>query len=188
MVKNCETYLYSAAKIFPFCSRQNFKHVMLWSADYILLSPPVQPVCLWLDQNYRTIINISKSIAPRVLKFGQGMGVGDPEVDLEGQGHRSKVKVTRSKKCFLVSIYIFIGQCIKVKVTWVEVKGHLGQGQRSLGSTSVKHSWYWQVGSHQRQVAFFRVHSYRYICVSALRFDLYTKICDLCSFFLFAGT
>ncbi len=99
-------------------------------------------VCLWLDQNYWTIIHSSKSIASTVLKFGQVMGVADPEVDLEGQGHMSKVKVTRSKTWFLVSIYIFIGQCIKVKVTLVEVKGHLGQGQRSLGSRSAKHSRY----------------------------------------------
>ena len=36
-----------------------------------------------------------------VTKFGQDMGVGDPKVDLEGQGHRSKVKVTRSKNVIL---------------------------------------------------------------------------------------
>ncbi len=33
-----------------------------------------------------------------VMKFGQNMDVDDPNVDLKGQGHRSKVKVTRSKK------------------------------------------------------------------------------------------
>ncbi len=32
------------------------------------------------------------------MKFGQGMDVDDPKVDLKGQGHRSKVKVTRSEK------------------------------------------------------------------------------------------
>ncbi len=32
------------------------------------------------------------------MKFGQHMDVDDPKDDLEGQGHRSKVKVTRSKK------------------------------------------------------------------------------------------
>ena len=31
------------------------------------------------------------------MKFGQGMDVDDPNVDVEGQGHRSKVKVTRWK-------------------------------------------------------------------------------------------
>ena len=46
------------------------------------------------------------------------------------------------------------------KATYAQ--GHMGRGQRSLGSTqrsmgsrSAKHSRYWQVGSHQRQVAFF---------------------------------
>ncbi len=32
------------------------------------------------------------------LKFGQDMHMDDLEVDREGQGHRSKVNVTRSKK------------------------------------------------------------------------------------------
>ncbi len=81
----------------------------------LFLSPPVQSarwahmhhvlsVCLWLDQNYWTVIHISKSIAP------------------------------------IVSLW---------KVTWIEVKGHLGQGQMSLGSRLAKHSRYWQVGLHQ---------------------------------------
>ena len=60
---------------------------------------------LWLDKKYWTIIHNLKSIAPRVTKFGQDMGVGDPEVDLEGQGHRSKVKVTRSKNVILGVIW-----------------------------------------------------------------------------------
>ncbi len=48
------------------------------------------------------------SIAPRVVKFGQGMGGDDLYVDLEGRGHRSKVKVARSKNVILgiKSIYI----------------------------------------------------------------------------------
>ena len=77
-----------------------------------LLSPPVHTaqwahmhrflsVCLsvrlWLYKNSWTIIHISKSSAPRVMKFGQIMDVHDAKVDLEGQGHRSKIKVTRSK-------------------------------------------------------------------------------------------
>ncbi len=53
-------------------------------------------VCDWTEIHW-TIIHISKSIASRVMKFGQGMDVDDSKVDLEGQGHRSKVKVTRSK-------------------------------------------------------------------------------------------
>ncbi len=36
-----------------------------------------------------------------VTKFGQDMDVGDPKVDPDGQGHRSKVKVTRSQNVFL---------------------------------------------------------------------------------------
>ena len=47
-----------------------------------------------------TVIHISKSIAPRVTKFGQSMNGDDPKVDFEGQDHRSKVKVTRSKTLF----------------------------------------------------------------------------------------
>ncbi len=38
---------------------------------------------------------ISTSIAPTVMKFGQSMGGGDSEVDLEGQVHRSR---SRGKK------------------------------------------------------------------------------------------
>ena len=54
-------------------------------------------VCLSsLDQNSDlTIIHNSKSIAPRVMKFGHVMDVGDLNLCLEGQGHRSNVKVTR---------------------------------------------------------------------------------------------
>ena len=37
------------------------------------------------------------------MEFGQNMDMDDPKVDLEGQGHRSKVKVTRSKNIFHVS-------------------------------------------------------------------------------------
>ncbi len=43
------------------------------------------------------IIHISISIAARGMKSCENMDVGDPKVDFEGQGHRSKVKVTRSK-------------------------------------------------------------------------------------------
>ena len=39
------------------------------------------------------IIHISISIVARGMKFGQNMDVDDPKVDLEGQGHRSKVKI-----------------------------------------------------------------------------------------------
>ena len=43
------------------------------------------------------IIHISISIIASSMKFGQTMDVGDSNVDFEGQGHRSKVKVTGSK-------------------------------------------------------------------------------------------
>ena len=42
--------------------------------------------------------HISGTVGLRVTKFGQGMDVDDSKVDLEGQGHRSKVKVARLKK------------------------------------------------------------------------------------------
>ncbi len=42
-----------------------------------------------------TKIHISGGIAPRVMKFGMGMYLDDIWIDLEGRGHRSKVKVTR---------------------------------------------------------------------------------------------
>ena len=60
------------------------------------------------------------------MKFGQDMDVDDPNVDFEGQGHRSKVKVTRSKK------HDFRSHLTVLQVIF-EVKGHLGQGQRSRG-------------------------------------------------------
>ncbi len=46
-----------------------------------------------------------------VIKFGQNMEVDDPEVDLEGQGHRSNVKVTRSKNMISGLILLSDRQC-----------------------------------------------------------------------------
>ena len=63
------------------------------------------------------------------MKFGQHVDVDDPKVDLEGQGRRSKVKVTRSKK------RSFRSHLTTLKVIF-EAKGHMGQGQRSHGSSS----------------------------------------------------
>ncbi len=60
---------------------------------------------LWLAKNSWTIIHISRTTAPRVMKFGQNMEVGDPKVDLEGQGHRSKIRVIRSKNVILGHIW-----------------------------------------------------------------------------------
>ena len=41
-------------------------HTAWWAHMHRFLS-----VCLWLDKNYWTIIHISESIVPRVVKFGQ---------------------------------------------------------------------------------------------------------------------
>ncbi len=63
------------------------------------------------------------------MKFGQNMDWDGRYDDLEGQGHRSKVKITRSKNCYfryhLSALQVFF-----------EVKGHMGQGQRPHGSKS----------------------------------------------------
>ncbi len=45
------------------------------------------------------------------MKFGQSMDVDDPEVDLKGRGHRSKIKVTSSKNVILRLISQFICRC-----------------------------------------------------------------------------
>ena len=48
-----------------------------------------------------TKIHIPGTALHKVPKFGQSMDMDDLEVDLEGQGHRSKVKVTRLKNMSL---------------------------------------------------------------------------------------
>ncbi len=53
------------------------------------------------------------------MKFGQGMARDDPKVDLEGQGHQVR-------NCYFRSHCSITGNEIKVKVTWVKVKGILG--------------------------------------------------------------
>ncbi len=65
------------------------------------------------------------------MKFDQHMEVDDPKVDLEGQGHRSKVKVTRSKSVISGPIGAPYWYSLRSRVTWVKIKGHIGQGQRS---------------------------------------------------------
>ena len=67
------------------------------------------------------------------MKFGKNMDVDGPKVGLEDRGHRSKVKVTRSKECY------FRSHLTVVQVSF-EVKGHIGQGQRSHGLRS-KVTW-----------------------------------------------
>ncbi len=57
------------------------------------------------------------------------MDMDVPNVDLEGQGHRSKVKVTRSKNIISGLVRLF-------RQVMYEDKGPMGQGQRSCGSRS----------------------------------------------------
>ncbi len=68
------------------------------------------------------------------MKFNQGMYMysDDPKVDLEGQGHRSKVKVTSPKKCYFR--YHF-NSCIMYCNLFI-VKDHMGKCQRSAWSRS----------------------------------------------------
>ena len=61
-------------------------------------------VRLWLDKNYWTIIHISGIVWVRVTKFGMAMDIDYIKVIYEGQGHRSKVKVTTSKKSVFINI------------------------------------------------------------------------------------
>ncbi len=83
-------------------------------------------VCDWTEIHL-TIIHISKTVAVRGMKFDQNMHVGDPKDDLEGQGHRSTVRVTRSKNA------IFRSHLTALQVMF-GVKGHIGQGQKSCWS------------------------------------------------------
>ena len=58
-------------------------------------------VCHWTKIHW-IIIHISGSITPRVMEFSMVMIYLDNIwVDLEGHGHRSKVKVMKSKRCVL---------------------------------------------------------------------------------------
>ncbi len=63
------------------------------------------------------------------MKFGQNMDVGDQRVDLEGQGHSSKVMVTKSKKLIFRSN-------LSLSAIVIMVKGHMDQSQRSPGPRS----------------------------------------------------
>ncbi len=69
----------------------------------------------------------------------------------EVQGHRSKVKVTMSKKTLFANLINFPH---RVKgLLGQGQRSDMGQGQRSYGPRSDKGSKQRQVGSHQRQVA-----------------------------------
>ncbi len=50
-----------------------------------------------LDKNYWTIIYISETVRDRVTKFSMVMNIDGIWVKYEGQGHKSKVKVSLSK-------------------------------------------------------------------------------------------
>ncbi len=65
---------------------------MVGSYTSLSVCPSVTGQKFRLDNN-----SYLESIAPRVMKFGQSMDIGDPKVDLTGQGQKSKskVKVTR---------------------------------------------------------------------------------------------
>ena len=90
---------------------------------------------LWTRPKVEKLIHISITIVASSMRFGQIMDFDDPKVDLEAQGHRSKVKVTRSKNMISGPIgqsYITVnvlGQGShesRSTVTWVKVKGHMG--------------------------------------------------------------
>ena len=63
------------------------------------------------------------------MKLGQNTDVDDPNVELEGQGHRSKSRSPGKKR------NDFRSHLTVLHVIFV-VKGHIDQGQRSRGSSS----------------------------------------------------
>ncbi len=64
--------------------------------------------------------------------------------EVKGQGQKHDLTVFKAINSWL-------------RATWVNVKGHWDQGQKSHRPRSAKCLWYWQMGSHQRQVASFQV-------------------------------
>ena len=89
-----------------------------------------------LGQKFRLDDNsYLESIAPRVMKFGQNMDIGDPKVDLTGQGRsRSKVEVKGQGHQVKKAQVQFQFDCLAGHL--VKVKGHMGPGQGSRGSRS----------------------------------------------------
>ncbi len=70
------------------------------------------------------------------MNLDQGIARDDPKVDLEGQGHRSKLEVTRPEIVILGLIVVLQvmrsrsrSHGSRSEVTLVKVKGHFGQGQ-----------------------------------------------------------
>ena len=93
-------------------------------------------LCFFQTSNARQFYHSSSSsIGLRLMQFGREVNLDNTKVDLVGQGHRSKVGVMRSKIFFMV---LYKGQMSswKLKASWVKVRGHNGQGQRSLRSRS----------------------------------------------------
>ncbi len=82
---------------------------------------------LWLDKNYWTMINISISVAHRVMKFDQRMKRDDLRVDLEGQGHHGKTVYFWAQSTVLCRGPEWHGS--RSKVTGVKIKCHVGQGE-----------------------------------------------------------
>ncbi len=83
----------------------------------------------WMDVCDVTKIHIWGTAWHMFLKFGQDMHMDDLEVDPEGQGHRSKVKVIRSKN-------VISGPILQSYREWSWGEGDTGLGQRSHGSRS----------------------------------------------------
>ncbi len=69
------------------------------------------------------------------MKFGHNMDVDELKADPEGQGHRSKVNVTRAKNRDLGPHLTGLQGMLELKGHMGQ--GHIGQGQRSRGSGSV---------------------------------------------------
>ena len=113
--------------------------------------------CLWallsvriknsLEKNH-----ISKSIVPRVLKFGRAIDLDDLLNDLGDKGHRSKVKVTL-KNVIFCTLHSPTGNMLRVKgqlghsqsrsrsqvkVTNIKVKGHMGQVIGHIGHGQIR--------------------------------------------------
>ncbi len=89
-------------------------------------------VCDWIEI-HQTIEHILKTIADMVMKFGQYMHMDDPNVDLEGQGHRPKVRVPGKKSDFQVLFDYLTSSKLKVML---EVKGQIRQCPKSHWSRS----------------------------------------------------
>ena len=100
----------------------------------------VKSVCLWLDKNSWTISHISGIIwVIRVTKSCMVTNSDDFWLIIDGQGHRSKIKVTHKKKLYFKGLTCTqrIRHVIKrSKVTGVKLKGQKCQGQIKVPNKS----------------------------------------------------